>query len=923
MPINVQREFSRVGLASGGGAPFAPAPLPSGDLEVTQATGGANMRRFDTIARAIDTTTRALVEQGDATAGLGEIMVQGSSGVARTFNRIERRKQEIRDRHEAATARVNYLRGAGAISHRAIEDSDPAGTNIVPRVEQDLAELREKTLAGLRVRDPGVRQSLDGQLAITATKTILAAQRQASDKENKFLARELDKREAAYIAQALQHRGETQEQLLGVLVSDIRDAEREGLIDPATANRKIAASRLRVLNGTIEIDSANDAVEAKRRHDKGLYGHLYVREAEEVAAAEKIGRAIATQRKVAVERLKDLSKAHMASLQETGRGIPGLRGQVANLTPNLLETFDEDDRQARAFFGVMQDIRWADPEQLSETLTSLTPVPGEKGSAGALKFRETALKAFEARQKALAGDPVAYASRHPQVKSLADNIALQRTLGVAKPLEMSRAEAAGWKRKLEQAAPDAAIELLGRFSETFSQTGIDQLSAAVQDERPALALAVHRAKSMPEVSQDVLEGLGALAEHPDRRPHADAMEARLEAVFGDAFEFSEHLRRPVLEAAAAIYARRDPVGAAPFDARAFDAALRRVGGAVRDAAGNMKGGPFEYKGRVILPPGPGLGAAEMDAILAGATEATLLEYGNGRPVDALGRAYTAEDIRAHGGLVTVDAGQYQVWFDDPQRFAGEELPATVFGGEGDESLIGGGDEDELRSPTVAAVPGVIQLWPAVLATLVGAGKAAATVIKGLPAPVRREVVKGLRDVARKESSPFGKAGRTAAEEILKLLQDNADEVSDENDIEGSEFDPQTDVDGDTALHAAIEAFEAGRSLDADFDRDDTKPRIIPLEGDALEHVTSHVVDVVSSKMSESENSKVRIDISEFGKGVQPEHVVQGFAKALVEGRLPLRGDRKAEVQLSEVSEVAAESREKRSGRCVHQTAARN
>ena len=124
---------------------------------------------------------------------------------------------------------------------------------------------------------------------------------------------------------------------------------------------------------------------------------------------------------------------------------------------------------------------------------------------------------------------------------------------------------------------------------------------------PALALAVHRAKSMPEVSQDVLEGLGALAEHPDRRPHADAMEARLEAVFGDAFEFSEHLRRPVLEAAAAIYARRDPVGAAPFDARAFDAALRRVGGAVRDAAGNMKGGPFEYKGRVILPPGAGAG----------------------------------------------------------------------------------------------------------------------------------------------------------------------------------------------------------------------------------------------------------------------------------------------------------------------------
>ena len=150
----------------------------------------------------------------------------------------------------------------------------------------------------------------------------------------------------------------------------------------------------------------------------------------------------------------------------------------------------------------------------------------------------------------------------------------------------------------------------------------------------------------PRCRRDVLEGLGALAEHPDRRPHADAMEARLEAVFGDAFEFSEHLRRPVLEAAAAIYARRDPVGAAPFDARAFDAALRRVGGAVRDAAGNMKGGPFEYKGHVILPPGPGLGAAEMDVILAGAREATLLAYGNGRPVDALGRAYTAEDIRA-------------------------------------------------------------------------------------------------------------------------------------------------------------------------------------------------------------------------------------------------------------------------------------
>ena len=77
MAINIRKQFAGVGLASGGGA-FAPAPVPSGDLEITRALGGANLRRFDTLARAIDGETRALVAQGKAVAGLGESIQTGS-----------------------------------------------------------------------------------------------------------------------------------------------------------------------------------------------------------------------------------------------------------------------------------------------------------------------------------------------------------------------------------------------------------------------------------------------------------------------------------------------------------------------------------------------------------------------------------------------------------------------------------------------------------------------------------------------------------------------------------------------------------------------------------------------------------------------------------------------------------------------------
>ena len=783
MPINIRKQFAGVGLASGGGA-FAPAPVPSGDLETTQALGGANLRRFDTLARAIDGETRAQVEQGEALTGLGESIQAGSHRLAKSLVGLEERRRQSRERHEAATARVQYLRDADTILQRALTETDPAATDLVPRVRQNLHDHTNKLLGELQIRDEGLKSSLEDQMAFISARTTLAARKIGVRQESHFLRGELDKRLAAMHHQALQHRGALQEQLIAVGISDVRDAAAEGLLDGVTAEAKIAAFRTGITRGTIATDALSDPAGSLSRLEAGTYDHLFATEAERAAAADTMGRALTTQRAADLAKLDAMVDGHIASLRSTGRGNPGLRATVAELKPEALEQFDARAGRARLFADVAGRMRFLPRDEAEALVRDSAPSPEAADFERQSQLHEVAREAWHERERALRDDPVAYAAQHPQVTSRADNAALQKVLGVRQPLEMSRSEVAAWQQELEGAEPGKAIELLDRFGGEFSQTGAGQLSTALRDAQPALSLAVHHARSMPDVSKDVLNGLGALRENLGLRPDVPDIEARLEAVFGDAFEFSEHLRRPILEAATAIYARTGRESGAPFDPAAFDAALRRIGGAVMDAGGTMKGGPFEQRGHMILPPRPGLGATETGAAIGALTPGALETYGNGVPLDVLQLPYIPDDIREHGELIPVGMGRYMLRFDDLGGLDDEDSLDGRVGGEGEDPLISRiGDDELLELASLLDDAGVDEATLGELQSEVvqsvatdRPGGAPVLVVAQVIALVLQQIAKTAPNVLRLITTPAGRAaaGR-AIGKLIKGSRKNAQE----------------------------------------------------------------------------------------------------------------------------------------------------
>ena len=288
MPIDVDRQFASVGLSAGNRA-LAPRPLPSGDLEATQATGGAVMRRFEAVGRAIDVETQSLIQQGDAIAGLGEGVRVSGRELTRTFTAIEQRRRQAFQRHQAATARAQFMRDADETVRTAIADSDPAGTDIEATVRERLREQKDKRLAG--IDDEDFRLAVSDNLELISVKAEITARKAQAKKEGDFLRNELSKRLGAYGAQARQHRGENQAQFVAIAVDDIRDSIEDGTLAPQDGEKAIASFRAGVREFTIQSDADANPGRAASRLESGVYEHLFANDIERAAAANTIAKS--------------------------------------------------------------------------------------------------------------------------------------------------------------------------------------------------------------------------------------------------------------------------------------------------------------------------------------------------------------------------------------------------------------------------------------------------------------------------------------------------------------------------------------------------------------------------------------------------------------------------------------------------------
>jgi len=114
---------------------------------------------------------------------------------------------------------------------------------------------------------------------------------------------------------------------------------------------------------------------------------------------------------------------------------------------------------------------------------------------------------------------------------------------------------------------------------------------------------------------------------------------------------------PILDAATALYAaRRVPSGDFTYDPDAFELALQEV-----------TGGVFEFNGRNILAPIPGMTEDAFEDAIERLTDHDLVVFGNGVPQFANGEIVTREMLESslfgpEIQLVTAGFGRYRAVF---------------------------------------------------------------------------------------------------------------------------------------------------------------------------------------------------------------------------------------------------------------------
>jgi len=746
MPINVRREFSSVGLASGNGV-FAPAPLPSGELEATRAVGGATLQRFRVVADAIDTETRSLAQRGEAVQRFGADLQMTGQTLRRTFDAVEEQQRQAFQRHRAATARTEFTCDADEIVRRAVVAAGPSGIGLADTASRRLHEQRERRVREAAIDDDAVRAALDDQLAHIAARAEIAARKQQIGIETGFLKSELDKRIGTVAAQALALPGEPEQaQLIQLSVDDIRDAVDEGLLAPGKAEQKIAALRTTLLERTVADLAAQDPARGLALLNGGRLDHLLANDGDRADTAAELARGRDERDAREGKALESEVEDDLALRRTTGSGRPGLRRRVAELGgPDAVAAFDRQAADAATYFEVAEAVRWATPAQAQAIVDALRPPAGMARSAEPVRRYRIAVGALADRNKALDDDPVAYAAQQPAVNDRTQNIAQQRALGREDYGFYSKREAAarvasfaaatleerpdilrGWlseaskhKRQatkdLRRAGlPPSAALLLPHANDPGMQDVVNRTLAAEQRGREVLAgeLGSDDARSLRQVLGDEL----------------DAYQRSMRAAGPDGALFFEQVRHTA-ELLALSYAT---TGTAPATA-------------ARAAANGLVNDHYTYQDGYRVPVAFNAGAVGDFAaqLLAAWPAADAAAQAAGVDVDGTGtddlRWHNTTDetglmlVRADGSAV-VDADGQQIGFRFDEGEAEGRLLAALSDGLGADSAAM--EARQRRSSDDAPPVQEAALPAAFVAVLAVVSRAAARLLPRLPAPGR-------------------------------------------------------------------------------------------------------------------------------------------------------------------------------------------
>ena len=347
--------------------------------------------------------------------------------------------------------------------------------------------------------------------------------------------------------------------------------------------------------------------------------------------------------------------------------------------PEVADALKAQITTAMTRFEDRQAMLHQTPQERRQLIESAQP-EGE-GFRNERQHRDGLIDMNAEIEKALAKDSAAYVmATNPGVREMFaeagnDPQALRRAVearraesvrlgGTGAPL--SEAELEDVKGRLTDTTPGTAVAALQQTSEIYGEDGMGQVARSFKTERPYIAAAaLHVSQGQMRTATDIIDGHRVLTENKDLRVEGRDRDPLVSNTLGNTYELSPELRSATIQAADALYAKASlSASNTNFDATRYKDALRRASGATYDASGDLKGGPFSYRGRHTLPAAPGLGEDETVNAFQSLTTEDLAKYGNGQPVWLLeDRAYNAEEILSDAQLISIGFGKYALSFD--------------------------------------------------------------------------------------------------------------------------------------------------------------------------------------------------------------------------------------------------------------------
>ena len=234
------------------------------------------------------------------------------------------------------------------------------------------------------------------------------------------------------------------------------------------------------------------------------------------------------------------------------------------------------------------------------------------------------------------------------------------TFGVAVPF-LRPGEERAILAQFNSGDPETATAVMRSFS-TLPDDKLQSVATQLSGESPAVARAFQFAAAPggQDNANLIVRGyqLGLVPEASDLRPPADAMRVALETVYKDIAADDPSVFASFAAATEAIYlARLRERGETEINSALLEESAHMAAGGVM-FGGELIGGAYDFAGKRILSPAPGVTEREFTDLITGLTSDHMVQYSvdGGAPSFADGSAFSPELLQAGIGRLTNISG---------------------------------------------------------------------------------------------------------------------------------------------------------------------------------------------------------------------------------------------------------------------------